>query len=111
MKADSRNEFDPEAPRRCCSCFEVRSDVKNIACLPEKAPEPGTGWGCYVCGLPPDGALALVCDKCTKSADPNEGPEIEYVYSGKIGGSELTARKWLNGRQEHDAEKHGADAA
>jgi hypothetical protein len=30
-----------------------------------RPPEPaGHGWGCIVCGLPPDGAYAVLCDTC-----------------------------------------------
>jgi len=25
---------------------------------------PGSGWGCVVCGLPADGAIAVLCDGC-----------------------------------------------
>lgn len=32
--------------------------------LDRLAPIPGTGWGCVVCNLPLNGAIAMLCDKC-----------------------------------------------
>lgn len=32
--------------------------------LQKKSPTPGRGWGCVVCGLPADGAMAAVCNAC-----------------------------------------------
>jgi hypothetical protein len=47
----------------CCIC-ETDQDVRNIAMLDQRAPIAGHGWGCVVCDLPPDGALAVLCDRC-----------------------------------------------
>lgn len=47
----------------CCTCG-TRSGVRNIVMLERPAPLPGTGWDCAVCGLPADGAIAVVCDDC-----------------------------------------------
>jgi hypothetical protein len=43
-----------------------------------RAPVPATGWGCFRCGLPMDGALYMACDECVR----NEIPPVE-VCSGK----------------------------
>ncbi|MBE9050663.1 hypothetical protein IQ243_09595 [Nostocales cyanobacterium LEGE 11386] len=48
----------------CCGCGCTGETVRNIITLEKKAPVPGTGWGCLVCGLPSDGAVAVVCDDC-----------------------------------------------
>lgn len=48
---------------RCCSCGG-RDQVNNIVCHSKRAPVPGTGWGCVVCGLDMDGAISVVCDRC-----------------------------------------------
>jgi NMD protein affecting ribosome stability and mRNA decay len=29
-------------------------------------PTPGRGWGCVVCGVPSDGAVAVLCDACVE---------------------------------------------
>lgn len=47
----------------CCACRIVRV-LRTVRELPERASEPGTGWGCVTCQLPPDGALAALCDEC-----------------------------------------------
>jgi hypothetical protein len=47
--------------------------VRNIVMLNRRASMPGTGWGCFVCGLPSDGASYLACDKCIENdAKPRE---------------------------------------
>lgn len=59
------NDFDLGP---CCTCLEHRIDVRNILMLPLRAPVPGTGWGCVVCHLPADGAVAVLCDACVGEA-------------------------------------------
>jgi hypothetical protein len=50
----------------CCVCGGTEN-VRNIICLPRRAPVAGTGWGCVVCDLPSDGAVSVVCDDCLRS--------------------------------------------
>lgn len=59
---DEDEDWQPAGP--CCACRRSDVDVRNLIMLPFRAPQPGTGWGCVVCGLPSDGAIALVCDAC-----------------------------------------------
>ena len=47
----------------CCAC-EGLEHVRNVVMLDKKSTEPGTGWGCVVCHLPNDGAIAVLCDGC-----------------------------------------------
>jgi|SRR5208337_1807106 len=49
----------------CCCCGGTKR-VRNIVMLPYRAPVPGTGWGCVVCGLPEDGAIYIACDRCVE---------------------------------------------
>lgn len=49
----------------CCGCGAT-ADVTNIVMLPYRAKLPGHGWGCVTCGLPSDGALAVLCDTCAR---------------------------------------------
>lgn len=51
--------------------------------LPKKAPEPGTGWGCVVCGLSADGAVAVVCDRCLESKKPIQSAIKGFAKSGQ----------------------------
>lgn len=54
----------------CCACGKEGKTVRNILLLNKKALVPGTGWGCFVCHLPSDGASAVVCDECLKEKRP-----------------------------------------
>jgi hypothetical protein len=47
----------------CCVCG-TRRDVTNVVTLDRRGPTPGKGWGCFVCGLPFDGAFAVLCSTC-----------------------------------------------
>lgn len=71
MDDDARIESDtPMDLGPCCACGKSGPSVRNIHMLPWKAREPGKGWGCVVCGLPPDGASAVYCDECHESNAP-----------------------------------------
>jgi len=50
----------------CCRCGTTALPVRTILMLPFQAPVAGQGWACLQCGLPPDGALAVVCDACAQ---------------------------------------------
>ena len=43
----------------CCHCGRT-DDVRTIVMLSRRGPMPGCGWGCVVCGLPLDGAIAVL---------------------------------------------------
>ena len=47
----------------CCRCGKTL-DVVNVMMLNRRAPIAGTGWGCVVCGLAADGAVAVLCNDC-----------------------------------------------
>lgn len=51
----------------CCICGVVGATVVNVLTLPQKAPLPGRGWGCVVCMLPSDGAVAVICTPCLET--------------------------------------------
>ncbi len=84
----------------CCACEGAR-DVRNVIMLNKKAPLPGRGWGCVVCGLALDGAGAVFCDDCLES-------EAEILFAcrgypatdGRVPAGELT------GSHEHDEVLH-----
>lgn len=62
----------------CCACNATGATVRNFLMLEVKAPVPGTGWGCLICSLPADGAIAVVCDSCLEAE--REPVSIVYGY-------------------------------
>jgi hypothetical protein len=61
----------------CCACGKSGPDVRNIMMLDRLCPTPGRGWGCVQCGLPPDYAIAVLCDACLAGK-----AEIKFVCTG-----------------------------
>lgn len=61
----------------CCACGEAGPSVRNILMVDRLAPTPGRGWGCLTCGLPLNGALAVVCDACLEI-----GAAPQFVCTG-----------------------------
>jgi hypothetical protein len=47
-----------------CCCCERPDGVHNVIMLEIQSPTPGQGWHCPICGLPPNGCIAVVCDEC-----------------------------------------------
>lgn len=84
----------------CCCCQQV-VPLTAVAMLSFKAPTPGTGWGCYQCGLPMDGAIALVCDRC---ADSNA--EIRFVCGDLPSKPDRVSIAQLQAGHDHDLSKH-----
>ena len=60
-----QHQTDPRSLGPCCQC-ECTDGVRNIFLLNRRGAIPGRGWGCVVCGLPPDGAVAVLCDACVE---------------------------------------------
>lgn len=60
----------------CCACGGTEN-VRNVMMLDRKGPTPGKGWGCFVCDLPLDGAVAVLCDDCLEAK-----AEIRFVCGG-----------------------------
>jgi hypothetical protein len=52
----------------CCACGcepTEQNPVRTLIMLDYKVPPgSGSGWGCFQCGLPMEGASAVLCDKC-----------------------------------------------
>lgn len=88
----------------CCACGKLDETVRNLIMLPEMAPVAGTGWGCSVCGLGADGAMAVVCDSCLAN-----NAEIHDVIRGYATDCLRMKRCELVGMHEHDPEKHEAE--
>jgi hypothetical protein len=89
----------------CCRCGRCH-DVRNILMLSRRAPTPGKGWGCVVCGLPADGAVAVLCDDCVASG---EGPR--FVCTGYPATDGRTPIEETSDEPfDHDETKHAEEA-
>lgn len=65
----------------CCVCEKEGEDVRNFIMMDFEGPIPGKGWGCLQCKLPPNGAVAVICDNCFDlyKEDPSI---IKFVCNG-----------------------------
>jgi hypothetical protein len=50
--------------------------------LAKRAPIPGRGWSCLVCGLPADGAVSVLCDACLDPEVSKGGAPLKYACRG-----------------------------
>jgi hypothetical protein len=80
------------------------ANVRNIVCLEFRAPVPGTGWGCAVCGLDGDGAIAVICDACVDQ----KTPEIREAFKGYARANVRVPIEEVKklGAFDHDYSKH-----
>jgi len=92
---------DPIDLGTCCACRKSGPTVRNIMCLPVRSPTPGFGWGCFVCGLPSNGAVAVVCDSCLESGAP-----LLDVCHGYPKENMRTARESCIEAFDHDLSRH-----
>lgn len=84
----------------CCAC-EGTDGVRNIYMLHQKSPTPGKGWGCVVCGLPSDGAVAVVCDGCHDHRVPRR-----FACAGWPAQAGRVPIESLTGAHDHDLSLH-----
>jgi len=86
----------------CCGCGTTEG-VRNMCMVSRRAPVPGTGWGCVVCDLPGDGAIAVFCDACV------EKPVTHVCVGYPKDGKRRPIEELAPGVFDHDAAKHAAD--
>lgn len=95
----------------CCICGGTRR-VRNVIELDKKSPTAGRGWGCLVCGLPLDGAVAVVCDYCfeehtKKSTVPHSLVfALKFACKGYPATDGRVSFKELVGSHEHNLQFH-----
>jgi hypothetical protein len=51
----------------CCGC-ETTENVFTLVSLRFRSKIAGHGWGCVVCHVPSDGAMAVLCNDCDARA-------------------------------------------
>lgn len=103
---DDDFEEDDEPPEDvdhgpCCVC-EGLSGVRNVLMLHKKAPMAGRGWGCVVCGLTCDGAIAIVCDTCIDQP-------LKFACRGYPATDGRVAIDELTGTHVHDLTRHSEE--
>lgn len=94
----------------CCACgkpLDGNDEHINLLSLKQRAPVPGTGWGCLVCNLPQDGAMAIVCDACLT----NEVEIKRVVYGRMTSGQRVPIGSLSQDVFDHRPEPHAADRA
>lgn len=99
------NDDDHPKLGTCCGCGRA-DGVRNIVMLDRRGPSPGKGWGCVVCGLPSDGAVAVFCDECCRDGTG----EPRFVCLGyPASGQRMPIADLPFQVFEHDEEKHRLD--
>src|SRR5947209_3057090 len=94
----------------CCMCLMEHPTVRNLIVLDVRAPKPGNGcWGCLRCGLPSEGAVAVLCDNCMEE-HRTFGRAIGLVCSGPPGENQRVPRSSLTEPFMHDMSKHPGEA-
>jgi len=103
---------EDEGPKMgaCCICGETSRWVRNIIMLDRKSPTPGRGWGCVQCGLPSDGAVAVLCDECSEALKA-ERKQLVTACVGYPGTDGRVPFSSLIGTHEHDMAKHAEESA
>ena len=85
----------------CCACFGAKN-VCNIMFLDLQAPVAGTGWGCVVCHLPNNGAVAVICDDCLEFK-----ADIQFIVNGYLLDKKRVKIEEVTGPFGHDMSYHG----
>jgi hypothetical protein len=91
----------------CCIC-EREDGVRNILMLNKRGPIPGHGWGCFVCGLPADGASAVLCDSCFEAVQGGTA-QIKWACRGYPAEDGRILIDALTEPFDHDAHFHSAN--
>jgi hypothetical protein len=88
----------------CCACGVRGLVVRNIVALDVRGPSPSQGWGCLVCHLPANGAVAVVCDACLDQDVP-----ITHICVGYPGEGKRASRADYTEPFRHDEGRHALD--
>jgi hypothetical protein len=66
----------------CCGCGGDTAGTHNVIMLTVRNKVPGHGWGCVVCHLPPDGAVAVLCGACLDRAARGVEDVLRFACRG-----------------------------
>lgn len=88
----------------CCMC--ENDGANNILMLHRRGVSPGHGWGCVACGLPSDGAVAVLCNECVEIYQENPAA-LRFVCHGYVADKRRVSIDDLPpGEFDHDRTKH-----
>lgn len=90
----------------CCNCGCTGDVVRNVITLHQTAPVPGTGWGCFQCGLPMDGAAAVLCDGCLEAVSRGDEGVKMVVIGRPAAGKRIGVDDYEHQPFDHDPSKH-----
>lgn len=92
---------------KCCICEIEGKTVRNMITLDVKIPdtEKNGGWGCFVCGLPASGAVAVVCDDCIELYVKDK-KKLKFACLGYPGENRRIEIEKLTESYEHISSKH-----
>lgn len=99
--SEERSSVDWPELGSCCGCGVTGRSVNTIVILGVRAPVAGTGWGCFACHLPLDGAVAVLCETCA-----NDDSEIRFACVGWPYDNVRIERAQLTEPFIHDAKNH-----
>jgi len=71
-----------------------------------KGPSPGKGWGCVVCGIPSDGALVVLSNRCGRQLERGDDDHVKFAIKGYLYDGERVAVAELTEPFDHDLSKH-----
>jgi len=94
----------------CCMCEVCGPEVCNIIMLDRRCAVPGHGWGCVVCGLPADGASAVLCNECLDKWRADETRLTTACRGwpgsdGRIAIADLPAGEFAHDMAKHQGER------
>jgi len=99
LQTESDRDGDTPDLGTCCGCGGS-INVRNIIMLDKRATVEGFGWGCFQCGLPMAGAVAVLCDACLGILEP------KFACVGYPSENKRVPVEELTEAFEHDMSKH-----
>ena len=102
--------MENESLGKCCICETENESVRNLITLDKKIPDESLrgGWGCFVCGLPAHGAVAVLCDECLnlEIESGKEPMEVKFACIGYPKENRRVEIEKLTTDFRHDLSKH-----
>jgi hypothetical protein len=105
-----KKEMDDDLGTCCaCGCKPTQANpVRSLVFMDYKRPPgSGSGWGCFQCGLPAEGAVAVLCDRCVELARATgKDFRIVWICAGEHQRGRLNVHTFEHVPHDHDMAKH-----